>query len=73
MFGMPRPQGWMIERAVSLMAGSMILITLDPGAYALAAVAASDRLRRSQSVARRDRGAVSIERYAALAGDSDRG
>lgn len=28
---MPRPQGWTIERVVSLMAGSMILITLTLG------------------------------------------
>ncbi|MBS4726870.1 DUF2892 domain-containing protein [Mycobacterium sp. SM1] len=31
MFGMPRPQGWAIERVVSLMAGSMILTTLTLG------------------------------------------
>ncbi len=28
---MPRPQGWTIERVVSLMAGSMILATLTLG------------------------------------------
>ena len=28
---MPRPQGWTIERVVSLMAGSMVLATLTLG------------------------------------------
>ena len=27
MFGMPKPQGWTIERIVSLMAGAVVLIT----------------------------------------------
>ncbi|QZA09865.1 DUF2892 domain-containing protein [Mycolicibacter heraklionensis] len=31
MLGMPRPQGWTIERIVALMAGSLILVTLGLG------------------------------------------
>ena len=27
MFGMPKPQGWTIERIVSLMAGAVVLLT----------------------------------------------
>jgi hypothetical protein len=30
-FGMPKPQGWTIERLVNLMAGTMVLTTLALG------------------------------------------
>jgi hypothetical protein len=30
-FGMPRPQGWTIERVVNLMAGRAVLATLSLG------------------------------------------
>lgn len=30
-FGMPKPQGWTIERVVNLMAGGVVLITLALG------------------------------------------
>ncbi|WP_235216058.1 YgaP family membrane protein [Mycobacterium kyorinense] len=30
-FGMPKPQGWPIERIVTLMAGAVVLITLALG------------------------------------------
>ncbi len=30
-FGMPRPQGWPLERIVNLMAGAVVLVTLTLG------------------------------------------
>lgn len=30
-FGMPRPQGWTLERTVYLLAGAMVLVTLTLG------------------------------------------